>query len=132
MAFLGRADEIVGAVVHRADQVAERLADLVRVGLRRQARGLGGFLHLLAVLVGAGEEFDVVAIQPLRPRQNVARNRGVSVPDVRPIVHVIDRRGDVERLGHALLRKALAGGVHIEVQGWSVIRTAPFPSFLRP
>ena len=35
---LGRADEVVGAVVHLADQIAERLAHLVGEGLRRQAR----------------------------------------------------------------------------------------------
>ena len=51
--------------------------------------------HLLAVLVGPGEEEDVVADQPVPPGQGVGVDRGVGVPDVGRVVDVVDRRGDV-------------------------------------
>ena len=57
----------------------------------------GRLLDLLAVLVGAGQEEHVVAVQPLEPRHHVGRDRGVGVADMRRAVHVIDRGGDVER-----------------------------------
>ena len=95
VARLGRADEVVGAVVHHADQVAERLAHLVGEGLRRQARGGGGGLDLLAVLVGTGQEMDVTAVEPLEAREHVTGERRVGMPDVGHVVDVVDRRGDV-------------------------------------
>ena len=55
-------------------------------------------LDLLAVLVGAGQEEHVEAVQPLEARHHVGRDRGVGVADMRRAVHVIDRRGDVEPL----------------------------------
>ena len=47
-------------LVQRGDRVGEVL--------RRQAGGLGGLLHLLAVLVGAREEVHVVAEQAVPAR----------------------------------------------------------------
>ena len=95
MPRLGRADEVVVAEVHRLDEVAERLADLVGEGLRRQAGRRRRLLDLLAVLVGAGQEVDVAAVEPHEAGQHVAGERRVGVPDMRHVVHVVDRRGDV-------------------------------------
>jgi hypothetical protein len=52
--------------------------------------------HLQAVLVGAGEEIDVVVEQAMPTGQRVGDDRRVRVADVGGIVDVIDRRGDVE------------------------------------
>src|SRR3990170_7325794 len=55
-------------------------------------------------IFGAGEEERVVAGEPTRPRERVGRDRGVGVPDVRDVVHVVDRRREIERAlrgGHA-------------------------------
>ncbi len=43
-------------------------------------------------------------VQPHEARQHIAGQRGVGVPDMRRVVHVIDRRGDVVAfgLGHRL------------------------------
>ena len=60
---------------------------------------LGGPGHLLAVLVGAGQEEDVVADQPVPAGQGVGVDRRVGVADVGRVVDVVDRRGDVEA-GH--------------------------------
>ena len=64
----------------------------------------GGLRHLQAVHVGAGEEADVEAVEPLEPRDRVGGDVLVGVPDVRRAVRVVDRRGDVERarsFGHS-------------------------------
>ena len=52
-------------------------------------------LHLDAVLVGAGEEEDVVAVEPHEARDRVGRDRLVGVADMRRAVRIGDRRGDV-------------------------------------
>ena len=71
------------------------------IGLRVQPGRARRLLDLLAVLVGAGQEENLVAVQPLEARHDVGRDRGVGVADMRRAVHVVDRRGDVEALGHA-------------------------------
>ena len=58
-----------------------------------------GLLDLLAVLVGAGEEEDLAAVQAHEAGQRVAGERGVGVADMRGVVDVVDRRRDVEGAG---------------------------------
>ena len=62
--------------------------------------GARRLLDFLPVLVGAGQEEHLVAVQPLEARHHVGRDRGVGVADMRGAVHVVDRRGDVEALAH--------------------------------
>ena len=64
---------------------------------RRDAEPLGRLGHRLAVLVGAGEEEDVLAALPHVPREHVGRDRRVRVPQVGLPVHVVDGRRDVVR-----------------------------------
>ena len=70
----------------------------VRPSLRR------GLLHLDAVLVGAGEEEHVVAVEPHEARDGVGRDRLVGVADMRRAVRIGDRGGDVIRLALGLRR----------------------------
>ena len=58
-------------------------------------------LYLLAVLIRAGEEERVSAQKTLPPCDCVAGDRGVSMADVRPRVHIVNRGRDVELSGHA-------------------------------
>ena len=59
--------------------------------------GRGGLvLDLLAVLVGAGQEHHVVALQPLVARHGVGGHGAVGVADVQLVRGVVDRRGDIE------------------------------------
>ncbi len=60
---------------------------------------VGRLHHLDAVLVGAGEEEDVVAVEPLEAGDGVGRDRLVGVADVGRAVGIGDRGGDVEFLG---------------------------------
>ena len=86
-------------VVVRALQPLDHLLEQRHVAVAQLARGqpqLGrGLLHLLAVLVGAGEEKDVEAVQPMEAGDGVGRDRLVGVADVRRAVRVRDRGRDV-------------------------------------
>ena len=97
VAGLGGADEVVVGDVEVVPRGAEQRAVAVGPLLRGDAVRLGGPLDLEPVLVGAGEEHDVVAPEPPPPGQDVGRDRRVRVPDVGRVVHVVDRRRDVER-----------------------------------
>ena len=65
VACFSRADEPVMAVIHEIRQFAEILRHPVGKALGVNTGGFRGFLYLLAVFVGAGQEEYVVAIQPL-------------------------------------------------------------------
>ena len=67
---------------------------------RRSARLGGQPHHVGAVLVGAREEEDVLAALAVMPHDDVGHDRRVRVADVRLRVDVVDRRGEVEALGH--------------------------------
>ena len=91
----------------RLSQVSRKRAR-VAVGLLLggDAGLLGRLGDLQAVLVGAGEEVGVVAEQAVPAGQRVGDHRGVGVPDVGRVVHVVDRRRDVEPVGHRLSLRA--------------------------
>ena len=99
VAGLGGADEVVVGDVEVGPGRGEAGSQLVGPVLRGEALLLGGPGHLLPVLVGAGEEEDVVADQAVPAGQGVGVDRGVGVPDVGRVLDVVDRCGDVEA-GH--------------------------------
>ena len=95
MTLFARRDEIVvGAIEH-----AHHLAEFRRVAVselgRRDALGPRRLEHLDAVLVGAGEEEHVPALQAPEARKRVRRHGLIGMADVRRIVRIGDRRGDV-------------------------------------
>ncbi len=96
VARLGRADEVVVGDVERLPGRGETGGDAVGELLRRLARRGRRLLDLEPVLVRAGEELDIIAEQPVPPGHGVADDRRVGVPDVRLVVHVVDRRRRVE------------------------------------
>ncbi len=93
---LAGADEIIVAEFEPAEGVLERLRVLVGPFLGGQVPLGGGVDHLGRVLVGAGEKEHVLALEPVVAGENIRDGRGVDMPDMRPVVHVIDWRGDVE------------------------------------
>ena len=99
MTFLGGADEIIIGAVELSQHVAEHGGVLVRELNRLDAFLLGGLLHLLAMLIGAGQEEHVLSVKPLKPRQHIGRDRRVGVTDMRHPVGVEDRCGDIETFG---------------------------------
>ena len=102
--LVGRADEVVVGDVDGLQQRQPLVGDQpVGPLLRRRAVGGGRAQDLLPVLVGAGQQPGVVARLAVPAGQDIGGDLGVGVPDVRDIIHVEDRRGDVERraVGHA-------------------------------
>ena len=99
MVVVGGADEAVIADVHQLPQILDALGaldDVIDELLRRNAGLLGLQLDLLAVLVGAGQELDVVALQPLVAGHSVGSDGAVGMADVQLIAGIIDRRCNVE------------------------------------
>ena len=93
---VGGADEAVVADVQQLPQVLDGGHDLIDVLLGGHARVGSLVLNLLAVLVGAGQEHDVIALHPLEAGQRIAGHGGVAVADVQLVAGVVDGGGDVK------------------------------------
>ncbi len=96
MALLGGADEVVVRAAHALDHGLEKGNVALKQLVRRQPLFGAGLLDFHPVLVGAGEEIDVVAVEPHEARDGVGRDRLIGVADMRRPVRVGDRGGDVE------------------------------------
>ncbi len=103
MRGLGGADETVKRNIQTLVHVAEPAGVAFGEFGRRHAFGGRGLDHLLAVLVGTGQEEHVLAVEPLEARQRVGRNRLIGVTDMRLAVRISDRCGD--EVGVALGRR---------------------------
>ena len=97
---IGGADEAVVAHPHALPGFLELGHDAVAVGLGTRAQLLRHALDLLAVLVGAGQKIRLVPARPVVARQRVGHRGGVESAQVGHSIHVVDRRGDVEMVGH--------------------------------
>jgi GNAT superfamily N-acetyltransferase len=95
-------DEVVVRAIELFDHGLEARHIAVAQLPRGQAFLDRGLLHFLAVLVGAGEEIDFVAVEPHKARNGVGRDRLIGVADMRRAVRIGDRGGDVESgfVGH--------------------------------
>ena len=82
MGGVGGADEVVVGGVHRVPDLADLAGNPVDIGLGGDAGGLRLLLDLLAVLVGAGAEEDVVALHPLVAGDRVGEDDLIGVADV--------------------------------------------------
>ena len=101
MVVIRRADEAVVRNIHELPQVENALFaadDVVHELLRGHARVARFVLDLLAVLVRAGQEHDVVARQTLVARHRVGRHGAVGVADVELVGGVVDGGRDIESL----------------------------------
>ena len=95
MALLGGADVVVVRAVEPLDHGLEARDVAVDELARREPFPGRGLQHLDAVLVGAGQEKHVVAVEPHEARDRVGRDRLVGVADMRRAVRVGDRGRDV-------------------------------------
>ena len=99
MVVIGGADEAVVGDVH---QLPESL-DAGRAlddGIDKLLRGDAGFLclvlDLLTVFIGAGEEHDIVPLQPLVAGHRVCGSGAVTVTNVQHSRALRDRRGNIK------------------------------------
>ena len=91
----GGADEVVIGEVHQRREFTKIARHAGGEFPRRHAGRRRRLLYLLTMLVGAGQEAHIIAVEPLETSDDVARKRRVHVTDMGHIVHVIDRRRDV-------------------------------------
>ena len=109
MVVVSGADKAVVADIQQLPQILDGGHDLVHILFGGDA-GIGSLiLDLLAVLIGAGQEHDVVALHPLEAGQRIAGHGGVAVADVQLIAGVIDGGGDIKCLvfAHGVLSSFL-------------------------
>ena len=92
----GADEEVVGRVDPPRD-LLEPLGVALGQLARRDPLALGGLGDRLAVLVGAGQEEDLVAALAHVPREHVGGDRRIHVAEVGLTVDVVDRCGDVVR-----------------------------------
>ena len=97
VARLGGAHEVGVGDAQHVPRVAERGLHGIAPVLRGHALGGGRVGHLLAVLVHARDERDVVAVHALVARHGVGRDGGIGRAEVRGSVDVVDGSG--ERVG---------------------------------
>ncbi len=100
MVWLGGADEAVVGNVQSVVHHLERARHFLSEDGWLDAAIPGGLGHFQAMLVGAGEEEDLAALEALETGKGVGRDRFIGMTDMRPPVRIADRGGDVERLGH--------------------------------
>ncbi len=97
-----------------ADEIVVRAFELFHHGLearyvaldqlpRRQVLLGRRLQHLDAVLVGAGEEEHVAAVEPVKASDGIGSDRFIGVADMRRAVRVGDRGGDVIGLAGQVL-----------------------------
>jgi hypothetical protein len=96
MALLRGADEIVIGAAERLDHLLEERRVAVGKRARRQALTRRRLLHLDAVLVRAGEEIDLAAVEPLKAGNGIRSQRLIGVADMGRSVRIGDRGRDVE------------------------------------
>ena len=99
MIIVRRADKTVVGDVHQLPQIENALLardDVVDKLLRGHAGCLCLFFDLLTVLVGAGQEHDVVALQALVARHRVGRDGAVGMTDVKLCRRIVNRRCDIK------------------------------------
>ena len=91
---LGGAHETVVGDIEHIPGIREGGDHAVAPFLGLHAVALGGFGNLLAMLVKAGDEGDVVVVHALIAGHGICRDGGVRGAQVRCRVHVVDRCGE--------------------------------------
>ncbi len=126
VALLGGADEVVVGDVEVAPELLE-LGELAVAPLLGGHAVLGcGLRDLLAVLVEAGEEVHVLAVEAVEAGDGVCRDSGVGGSDVGLAVDVVDGGGDVERgLAHDALSCRMRM-MHVTIQ-YNPVPRPPLP-----
>ena len=99
MVLIRGADEAVVGDVHELPQILDAagpLDDVVHKFLGGDAGLASLVLDLLAVLVGAGQEHDLLAPHSLIARHGVGRHRAVGVADVQLVGRIVNGGRDIE------------------------------------
>ena len=96
VAFFDGADEVVVGGVEPFAHGLELRGHFVGEFLSRDAARLGGLNHLLAVVIDAREEMNVIAVEPLEARDHVGRDQLIGMADMWRAIGIGNGRGDVK------------------------------------
>src|ERR1700733_15538964 len=122
MTRLGRSDEVVVRDLECLPRSLVAPAHLVRPSLGADAVLLGRPQYLQAMLVGPGEEADVVADEAMPTSESIGDDRGVARAEMRRVVHVINRGRLVVAAGHCRSSLPIRYG-----QTWTLPRPSSAP-----
>ena len=103
MIVVGCADKAVVGRAHEVPDTLDLARNIVNIFFRRLPGVFRLFFDLLAVLVRAGLQIDVVAFVALEPRNAVRENRLIGVADMRLSGCVGNRRRHIVFLSHIIL-----------------------------
>ncbi|OQA53686.1 MAG: hypothetical protein BWY44_00105 [Candidatus Omnitrophica bacterium ADurb.Bin292] len=98
MAGVGRADKIIIGYGKLRPEIAELLADAVRILFRLDAGLVRRFGYFIPVLVRAGHEVGLIAAAAVKTREHIGDNRCIGMPDVGRGIYIIYRCSDVKDL----------------------------------
>ena len=89
------ANKFIIAEIHTHSQILEILRYSICERLWVNTSFLCCNFHFLPMLISAGEKLDPMAVTSLETRQNITGERGVSMANMRLIIHVINWRCDI-------------------------------------
>ncbi len=113
VALFRGADVVVVGQAHPVPQAAELGRNAIGKCLRFFTRKRRGPLDLLPMLVGSGQEPDVLPLRAAAACDGVGHHGRICVADVWPRVDVVDRCRDVERCAGLRHDRGLrVGGLH--------------------
>ena len=90
-------DEVVIRAIHPLHHRLEARHVAIQQLARRQLLFGRCLLDFLAVFVGAGEEVDVIAIEPHKARDGIRGDRLIGMANMRRAIRIGDRGRDVKR-----------------------------------
>ena len=103
VALFRRSHEFVVLDAEQFPQIAVLRVNAIRESLRVDALSPGGTLDLLPVLVGPAKQLYIKTHHAFISGNGVGHDRRISASQMRRRVHVVQRCGDVESIGHSNL-----------------------------
>src|SRR5689334_12988045 len=100
MARLGRADKIAIRQLQPGSELLPHHCQFITIGVGCFAFRHGRLLHLLSVLIQAGQEEGLLPQAAAHSRDYIRDHLLVSVPEVRVSVYVINSGSKVKALAH--------------------------------
>ena len=98
MRWISRSDECVVGNVQPCPEVLKLRRESVAMDLRINSGLRGCLLDFLPMLVQPRQKKHIPATKSPKACKDIGRDRGIGVTDMRDVVDLIKRGGDIERL----------------------------------
>ena len=100
MPIFGCADKIIIREIQLGRQITKVLANLIGKFLWGDACHFSRFFNFLAMFVSSGQKGNIKTIQPFETRHHITRQGCIGMADMRFVIHIVNRCGDVIGLAH--------------------------------